>query len=27
QYSPQLVYVDQHNRIQTKRNAIPAQAA
>lgn len=26
-YSPQLVYVDQHNRIQTKRNAIPAQAA
>lgn len=26
-YSPQLVYVDQHNRIQSQRNAIPAQAA
>ncbi len=26
-YSPQLVYVDNHNRIQTQRNAIPAQAA
>lgn len=26
-YSPQLVYVDQHNRIQNQRNAIPVQAA
>ena len=26
-YSPELVYVDQHNRIQSKRNEIPAQAA
>jgi len=26
-YSPQLVYVDSHNRIQSQRNAIPAQAA
>ena len=26
-YSPQLVYVDQQNRIQSQRNAIPAQAA
>ncbi len=26
-YSPQLVYVDQHNRIQSQRNAIPVQAA
>lgn len=26
-YSPQLVYVDSHNRIQTQRNAIPVQAA
>jgi aspartate 1-decarboxylase len=26
-YSPQLVYVDNHNRIQSQRNAIPAQAA
>jgi len=26
-YSPQLVYVDNQNRIQTQRNAIPAQAA
>lgn len=27
EYRPQLVYVDQHNRIQSQRNAIPAQAA
>jgi aspartate 1-decarboxylase len=26
-YTPQLVYVDSHNRIQSQRNAIPAQAA
>jgi len=26
-YSPQLVYVDEHNRIQSQRNAIPVQAA
>ncbi|PKO47837.1 MAG: aspartate 1-decarboxylase [Betaproteobacteria bacterium HGW-Betaproteobacteria-22] len=26
-YSPQLVYVDNQNRIKTQRNAIPAQAA
>lgn len=26
-YSPQLVYVDELNRIQSQRNAIPAQAA
>jgi len=26
-YSPQLVYVDNNNRIQDQRNAIPAQAA
>ena len=26
-YSPQLVYVDSHNRIQLQRNAIPVQAA
>ena len=26
-YSPQLVYVDGDNRIQSQRNAIPAQAA
>lgn len=26
-YSPQLVYVDTQNRIQSQRNAIPAQAA
>jgi aspartate 1-decarboxylase len=26
-YSPQLVYVDSQNRIQSQRNAIPAQAA
>jgi aspartate 1-decarboxylase len=26
-YRPQLVYVDSHNRIQSQRNAIPAQAA
>jgi len=26
-YRPQLVYVDNQNRIQTQRNAIPAQAA
>lgn len=26
-YSPQLVYVDNHNRIQLQRNAIPVQAA
>ncbi len=26
-YSPQLVYVDNHNHIQSQRNAIPAQAA
>lgn len=26
-YSPQLVYVDHQNRIQTQRNAIPVQAA
>jgi aspartate 1-decarboxylase len=26
-YSPQLVYVDQQNRIQSQRNAIPVQAA
>ncbi len=26
-YSPQLVYVDNENRIQSQRNAIPAQAA
>jgi aspartate 1-decarboxylase len=26
-FSPQLVYVDNHNRIQSQRNAIPAQAA
>ncbi|HSI38045.1 MAG TPA: aspartate 1-decarboxylase [Methylotenera sp.] len=26
-YSPQLVYVDSENRIQSQRNAIPAQAA
>ena len=26
-YSPHLVYVDSHNRIQSQRNAIPAQAA
>lgn len=26
-YSPQLVYVDHQNRIQSQRNAIPAQAA
>ncbi len=26
-YSPQLVYVDDQNRIQSQRNAIPAQAA
>ena len=25
-YSPQLVYVDEHNRIQSQRNAIPVQA-
>ncbi|OIQ95312.1 aspartate 1-decarboxylase precursor [mine drainage metagenome] len=27
EYSPQLVYVDQQNRIQSQRNAIPVQAA
>lgn len=27
QYQPQLVYVDGNNRIQSQRNAIPAQAA
>ncbi len=27
QFSPQLVYVDEHNRIQSQRNKIPAQAA
>jgi aspartate 1-decarboxylase len=27
QYAPQLVYVDGDNRIQSQRNAIPAQAA
>ncbi|MDD2833506.1 MAG: aspartate 1-decarboxylase [Methylotenera sp.] len=27
QYSPQLIYVDNQNRIQSQRNAIPAQAA
>jgi aspartate 1-decarboxylase len=27
QFSPQLVYVDNMNRIQSQRNAIPAQAA
>ena len=27
QYSPQLVYVDDHNRIHSQRNHIPAQAA
>lgn len=27
QYSPQLVYVDDRNRIQSQRNHIPAQAA
>jgi len=26
-FSPQLIYVDDHNRIQSQRNAIPAQAA
>jgi aspartate 1-decarboxylase len=26
-FSPQLVYVDNNNRIQSQRNAIPAQAA
>ncbi len=26
-FSPQLVYVDNHNRIQSQHNAIPAQAA
>ncbi|MES2182578.1 MAG: aspartate 1-decarboxylase [Pseudomonadota bacterium] len=26
-FHPQLVYVDNHNRIQSQRNAIPAQAA
>ncbi len=26
-FKPQLVYVDEQNRIQTQRNAIPAQAA
>ena len=26
-FSPQLVYVDNHNHIQSQRNAIPAQAA
>jgi aspartate 1-decarboxylase len=26
-FSPQLVYVDEKNRIQSQRNAIPAQAA
>lgn len=26
-FSPQLVYVDNYNRIQSQRNAIPAQAA
>ncbi|MDI1310036.1 MAG: aspartate 1-decarboxylase [Methylotenera sp.] len=26
-FSPQLVYVDDNNRIQSQRNAIPAQAA
>lgn len=26
QYKPQLVYVDSYNRIQSQRNAIPAQA-
>ncbi len=26
-YSPELVYVDDNNRIQSQRNAIPAQAA
>jgi aspartate 1-decarboxylase len=26
-YKPQLVYVDDNNRIQSQRNAIPAQAA
>ena len=26
-FNPQLVYVDNHNRIQSQRNAIPAQAA
>ena len=26
-YSPQLVYVDNHNRIQSQRSAIPVQAA
>ena len=26
-FSPQLVYVDNENRIQSQRNAIPAQAA
>jgi aspartate 1-decarboxylase len=27
EFSPQLVYVDNNNRIQSQRNAIPAQAA
>ena len=27
QFKPQLVYVDENNRIQSQRNAIPAQAA
>ena len=27
QYEPQLVYVDENNRIQSQRNTIPAQAA
>jgi aspartate 1-decarboxylase len=27
QFKPQLVYVDDNNRIQSQRNAIPAQAA
>lgn len=26
-FTPELVYVDDHNRIQARRNAIPAQAA
>lgn len=26
-FAPQLVYVDNHNRIQSQRNSIPAQAA
>ena len=27
EFNPQLLYVDEHNRIQFKRNAIPVQAA